>query len=250
MERLLWEVPGVEYLYSTSSPGAAMVVVRFYVGEDEEKALVRLNQKLAANMDRMPPGVSPPIVKPRAIDDVPILALTLWGARYDDHQLRQLAAQLNETIKEVPNVSEVTLLGGRPRQVRIDLEPARLAANDVDPLRIERALQATNVRSNSPGPVAGGQWTAVQSGARLTSVEAVRQTVVAERDGRAVLVSDVADVADGDAAPSSYVRFHSREGAFPAVTIAVAKRKGTNAITVATAVERKLDTLRGTRLAT
>jgi len=249
MEKLLWEVPGVEYLYSTSSPGLAMVVVRFYVGEDEERALVRLNQKLAANMDRIPPGASPPLVKPRAIDDVPILAVTLWGGRYDDHQLRQVAAQLHDAIKEVPDVSEVTLLGGRPRQVRVDLDPARLAAAGVDPLTIERAIQAINVRSSSAGPVANDQWTTVESGDHLTSADALRRTVVTERDGRAVLVSDIADVTDGDAEPSTYVRFHSRdEGTHAAVTIAVAKRKGTNAITVARAIERKLDTVRGTLL--
>ncbi|HSP91410.1 MAG TPA: efflux RND transporter permease subunit, partial [Vicinamibacterales bacterium] len=82
MEKLIWEIPGVEYVYSTSSPGMSMVIVRFYVGQNEEQAIVRLNQKLFANMDLIPPGVSPPMVKPRSIDDVPVMALTLWGARY------------------------------------------------------------------------------------------------------------------------------------------------------------------------
>src|SRR5512138_2215499 len=119
LEKLLWEVPGVEYLYSTSSPGQAMVIARFLVGEDEERALVRLNQKIAANLDRLPPGVSPPIVKPRSIDDVPIMALTLWGARYDDFELRQVAAQLHDAIKEITDVSKVDILGGRARQVSV-----------------------------------------------------------------------------------------------------------------------------------
>src|SRR5690349_2167881 len=110
MEQLLWEIPGVEYLYSTSSPGRSMVVVRFKVGEPEEAALVRLNQKLAANADRIPPGVVGPIVKPRSIDDVPILAITLWSPRYDDDQLRRVAAQLRDAIAEVNDVSQVTLI--------------------------------------------------------------------------------------------------------------------------------------------
>ena len=105
MEQLLWEVPGVEYVYSTSSAGQSMVVVRFTVGEAEEGALVRLNQKLAANADRIPPGVVGPIVKPRSIDDVPILAVTVWSARYGDDQLRALAAQLRDAIAEVTDVS-------------------------------------------------------------------------------------------------------------------------------------------------
>ena len=115
LEQLLWEVPGVEYVYSTSSPGQSMVVVRFKVDEPQEAALVRLNQKLAANADRIPPGVIGPIVKPRSIDDVPILAVTVWSARYADDQLRSLAVQLRDAIAEVNDVSEVTIIGGRPQ---------------------------------------------------------------------------------------------------------------------------------------
>src|SRR6187549_1959794 len=101
VEQLLWEVPGVEYVYSTSSPGQSMVVVRFKVGEAEEAALVRLNQKLAANADRIPPGVVGPIVRSRSIDDVPILSVTVWSERYGDDQMRTLAAQLRDAIAEV-----------------------------------------------------------------------------------------------------------------------------------------------------
>jgi multidrug efflux pump subunit AcrB len=111
LEKLLWEIPGVEYLYSTSSPGRAMVIVRFLVGEDEERALVRLNQKLAAHVALIPPGASAPVVQPRAIDDVPVMALTLWGPRYDDAQLRQFAAQLHDTLKELPDISEISIIG-------------------------------------------------------------------------------------------------------------------------------------------
>ena len=120
MEKLLWEIPGVEYIYSTSSPGMSMAVVRFFVGEDEEKAIVRLNQKMFANFDLIPPGASPPLIKPRSIDDVPILALTLWSQRYGDYELRRLAAQLHDTIKQVDQVSAVAIIGGQRRQVRVD----------------------------------------------------------------------------------------------------------------------------------
>src|SRR6266542_332212 len=109
MEKLLWEVPGVEYIYSTSSPGMAMAVVRFYVGQDEEGAIVRLNQKMLANFDLIPPGASQPLVKPRSIDDVPILALTLSSDRYDHFTLRRVAAQVHDQIKEINDVSEVTV---------------------------------------------------------------------------------------------------------------------------------------------
>ena len=107
MEKLLWEIPGVEYIYSTSSPGTSMAIVRFLVGQDEEKTIVRLNQKLAANLDLIPPGASQPLVKPRSIDDVPILALTFWSKRYGDFELRRIAAQVDDTIKQTPDVSAV-----------------------------------------------------------------------------------------------------------------------------------------------
>src|ERR1044072_6799368 len=105
MEKLLGEIPGVEYIYSTSSPGGAMAVVRFFVGEGEENAIDRLTKKLLANLALPPPGASPPLIKPRSIDDVPILALTLWSTRYGDYELRRLAAQLHDTIKQVDEVS-------------------------------------------------------------------------------------------------------------------------------------------------
>jgi multidrug efflux pump subunit AcrB len=115
MEKLLWEIPGVEYIYSTSSPGYAMAIVRFYVGEDEEKSIVRLNQKMFANFDLIPPGASQPLIKPRSIDDVPILALTFSSDRYDHFTLRRIVAQVHDQIKEVGDVSEVKIGGNGDR---------------------------------------------------------------------------------------------------------------------------------------
>ena len=247
MERLLWEVPGVEYVYSTSSPGQSMVVVRFRVGEPEEAALVRLNEKLAANMDRVPPGAIGPLVKPRSIDDVPILAVTLSSTRYGDDQLRTLAAQLRDAVAEVPDVSEVTLIGGRPRQLSVTIDPARLMAHGVDPAAVRQALARANARMTLAGPVAGGQVSALEAGGQLASADAVRNVVVASSGGRSLLVRDVATVTEGDAEPTAYVVFQSRAtGAEPAVTLSVAKRKGTNAIEVGHRVTAKLDMLRGT----
>ena len=246
IEQMLWEVSGVEYVYSTSSPGQSMVVVRFKVNEPQEAALVRLNQKLAANADRIPPGVIGPLVKPRSIDDVPILVVTLWSARYADDQLRSLAVQLRDAIAEVNDVSEVTIIGGRPRQVRVDIDPARLSAYDVDPLSVQKAIARSNVRGNASGPVAGGMTTGLEAGSLLRTADELRNTVVTSARGRSVFVRDVANVVDGDAEPTSYVAFQSKaSGAQPAVTIAVAKRTGTNATDVAHRVVEKLDTLKG-----
>jgi multidrug efflux pump subunit AcrB len=246
MEQLLWEVPGVEYVYSTSTAGQAMVVVRFRVDEPLEPALVRLNQKLAENADRIPPGVIGPLVKPRSIDDVPILAVTLWSERYGDDQLRSLAVQLRDAIAEVNDVSEVSIIGGRLRQVRVDIDPARLSAYDLDPLSVQQAIARSNVRGTASGPVAADVTTGLEAGNHLRTADEVRNTVVSAARGRPVLVRDVANVRDGDAEPTSYVAFESRaSGAQPAVTIAVAKRKGTNATDVARRVGAKLDTLKG-----
>ena len=246
MERLLWEIPGVDYIYSTSSPEQSMAIVRFRVGEPEEAALVRLNQKLAANADLIPPGASGPLVKPRSIDDVPILAVTLSSGRYDDHQLRVLAAQLRDAIAEVPDVSEVLLIGGRPRQASVTIDPARLAAYGLDPLMVQRAIARANSRAAAGGPVDDGRAIAVEAGGRLRTADDIQNVVVTSARGRPVLVRDVAEVVDGDAEPSSYVIFRSREaGAQPAVTISVAKRKGTNAIEASHRVAAKLETLEG-----
>src|SRR5262245_31225206 len=145
MEKLIWEIPGVEYIYSTSSPGFAMAVVRFLVGEDEEKSIVRLNQKMFANFDLIPPGASPPLIKPRYIDDVPILALTLWSNRYDHFMLRRLAAQLDDVVKQVDNVSSTTLIGGLRRQVRVTLDPSRMFAYNITPLGVVGRLDRKSV---------------------------------------------------------------------------------------------------------
>jgi multidrug efflux pump subunit AcrB len=245
MEKLLWEVPGVEYLYSTSSPGQSMVIVRFLVGEDEERALVRLNQKLQANFDRIPPGASPPIVKPRSIDDVPIVAITLWGEGYQDDLLRSVAAQLREALGEVPDVSEVTLLGGRSREILVQLDPPHLAAAAIDPLELSRTLEAANARFTGTGPMAGRDVARLETGRSIETAVALRDVVVSAQDGRSIRLGDVARVTDADAPPTSYVRFYSRDrGSSPAVTLAVAKRKGASAIEVARQVEAKLDTVR------
>ena len=149
MEKLLWEIPGVDYIYSTSSSGASMAVVRFKVGENEEDALVRLNEKLQANADRIPPGAIGPLVKPRSIDDVPVLAMTLSSARYDHFALRRIAAELQTEIKQVANVSEVTIIGGARRQLRVQIDPARLAAHGLSPPRVAAVLQQANQQSSS-----------------------------------------------------------------------------------------------------
>ncbi len=245
MEQLLWEIPGVEYIYSTSSPGMSMVIVRFLVGENEEAAIVRLNQKMYANLDRIPPSVSPPLIKPRRIDDVPVLALTLWSRRYDHYDLRRVAAQLNEEIAQVKNVSVTTLIGGYRRQVRVSLDTARLAAYHLDPLRVTQMIQAANQQLKSGSFSADNREVQVDTGGFLKDAEEVASVVVGVFDGRPVYLRDVARVSDGAEEPSQYVLFGQRDGEYPAVTLSVAKRKGANAIWVVEDVLKKVDSLKG-----
>ena len=251
LEKLLWEVPGVEYVYSTSSPGRAMIVVRFLVGQDEERALVRLNQKLAANATLWPPGASPPLVEVRSIDDVPVMALTLWGPGYDDQQLRQLGGQLQETLKELPNISTITIIGGRPRRVTVDLDPAALSARHLDPLSVQHALTRANVRSRSGSAISDNRATPIETGGWLTSLEAVKAVVVGAVDGTPIHLADVAAVTEGGGEPENYVMHYPRTGqALPAVTLSISKRKGTNAIALTRAVGRKIEATRGYLLPT
>ncbi|RPI23880.1 MAG: efflux RND transporter permease subunit [Acidobacteria bacterium] len=285
MEKLIWEVPGVEYIYSTSSPGFAMAIVRFYVGEDEEKAIVRLNQKMFANFDLIPPGATQPLIKPRSIDDVPILALTLWSDRYDHYDLRRVAGQLHDNIKQVSNVSDVKIIGGQRRQLKVTLDEARMAAYGAAPGHILGMLQQANRQLQSGSFAAGNREFLVETGGFLSNSEEVGQVVVGVSDGRPVYLRDVARIEDGPEEPASYVLFSpgpaaplshtligesdqslsrapndellfaspvsgqraagSGQSPFPAVTISVAKRKGTNAIVIADKVIEKVKEAEG-----
>jgi len=239
MEKLLWEIPGVEYIYSTSSPGMSLAIVRFKVGEDEEKSIVRLNQKLLANFDLIPPGSSQPLVKPRSIDDVPILGLTLHSATYNDLQLRQVAAQLHDTVKQTPEVSAVQILGGQRRTVRVLLDPLRLSAYSLTPLDVHRALGGANQRLSAGQFPNDNRDFLLETGQYLQTVDDVRSVVIGAPNARPIFVRDVATVSDTGEEPAQFVQF-AKGGIFePAVTLSIAKRKGANAVDVAeTVLER------------
>jgi multidrug efflux pump subunit AcrB len=245
LEKLLWEIPGVEYIYSTSNAGASTAIVRFLVGQDEEKAIVRLNQKLAANLDLIPPGASQPLVKPRSIDDVPILALTFWSKRYGDFDLRRIAAQVDDTIKQTPDVSAVALIGGQRREIRITLNHAHLAAYNLSPVQVVGALGLSNRRLPAGQFASGNQQFLMETGQFLRTADDVRNVVAGVASDKTIFVRDVAEVSDGGEEPSQYVRYSDGKGSFPAVTIAVSKRKGTNAVTVAQDVINRVERLRG-----
>jgi len=249
MEQLCWEIPGVEYIYSTSSPGKSLLIVRFLVGSDLTTSLVLLSEKLAANLDRIPPGVGMPLVKPRSIDDVPILALTFHSPTQDHLTLRRLAAEVNDAVKQVPFVAETQLIGGNRRQLRVQLDPARLASRNLSPAGIVPMLQQANRQFASGGITAGDKEIAVETGAFLETAEDVGNIVIGVNAGKPVYLREVATILDHAEEPNQYVLHSSAEnnGADEAaVTLSVAKRPGANAITVAEAVQRKVEGLKGT----
>src|SRR5512140_2655361 len=186
MERLLREVPGVEYIYSISHPGVSMLVVRFYVGTKEEDAIVKTYNKLYSNFDKIPPGVSQPIIKARSIDSVPILALTLWGAKYDASQLRLIAGELEQTIEQIDDVAETSIIGGQPRAVRVVLDTNKLAAYGLTPSQVVGQLQAANSRESSGSFAHDNREFQVEAGYFFTRAEDLQQLVVGVHNARPV----------------------------------------------------------------
>ncbi len=260
MEKFLWEIEGVEYVYSISRPGMSLVIVRFEVGENMEDSLVKLYNKLMSNYDLIPEGVSRPIVKPKSIDDVPVLSLTLWGERYNGYELNRIADELVDELKKDRDVSETTIIGGRKRQIGIRLLPDTLRAYNVSPLQLMHALTETNTGLPSGSYQRGDRDFKVDAGRLLMSADDVAHVVVGVHNGRPVYLGNVAEIIDGPAEPDNYVmtgmgagdRGNAVDGTaggfYDAVTIAVAKKKGTNATTVAHNALDKIEELKGTLL--
>jgi len=245
LEKLIHEIPGVEYIYSTSSAGMSMVIVRFKVGENEEDALVRLDRKLQANLDIIPSGATPPMVKPRSIDDVPVFAVTLSSRRYDHFVLRRIAAELQTEIKQVENVAEVRIIGGTRRQLRVTVDPARLAAHGVAPAQLAGILQVANREADSGSFSAVNREVLVKTGGFIRDAEDAGRIIIGVAGSSPIHLRDVATIVDGPEEPADYVFSGTGDAVAPAVTISVAKRKGTNATNVARAIESKLETLKG-----
>ncbi|MBI5142250.1 MAG: efflux RND transporter permease subunit [Nitrospirae bacterium] len=260
MEKKLWEVEGVEYLYSITRPGMSMAVVRFYVGEDMEKSIVRLYNKLMSNYDIIPSGVMQPLVKPRSIDDVPVFAATLWSDKLSAFDLRRVAAEMTDNLSSIDNVSEVKITGGERRQVKIQLDPVRLRGTNLSALQVLGALGQANTLLPSGSYPEAGREVLVQTGGFITSAEDASNVVIGVFQGRPVYLRDVARVEDGPADPTNYVLMGlgpaagmkgvkasaDRNREYPAVTIAVSKKKGSNASVVAEEAIKRLESMRAT----
>lgn len=259
LEKIIDEIQGVEYIYSTSMSDFALLTVRYYVGEDTEESLVKLWSVLMKHIDKMPKGNMFPLIKTKSIDDVPILTLTLWSENYDGYQLRQVAAELAGEIKNIDAVSEIELTGGFKRKVRVILDQSRLRAYNIDPLQIAQQIQAANQNLTAGRFQRLNEDFIVETGEFLTEAEEVANLVVGVLGNNPVYLKNVAEIKDGPEEVQNYV-FFGRGAAdekkaastnghltreYPAVTISVAKRKGADAMKVADKILTKVEALKG-----
>ncbi|TYB74305.1 efflux RND transporter permease subunit [Bizionia myxarmorum] len=253
LEQLISNIKGVEYVYSTSMKEQGMVIVQFYVGEDIERSFVKLYNEINKHMDQMPEGVTFPLVKTRAIDDVPMLGLTLWSENYDDFQLSQMAQELEDEIKKVNDVAITHKIGGRDRQLRVVLDKDKLAASGLDFLSVSEMIKANNSQLSSGSFDKNDTEFLVTTGEFLKSVTDVENLVVGVQQNQPIYLKQVASIIDGPEVPQNYVSLGFGQGSvkssdyksdYPAVTISVAKRKGADAMKIAEVILDKVEHLR------
>ena len=246
IEQRMLEIPGVDHVYTMSGDGYAMVTVRFRVGEDQERSVTRVQAKLAGATAALPAGALAPAVKPHSIDDVPVATLTVHSATYDANALRQVALQLGDEIRTVPDVAETFVVGGEGRQIRVTLDAARLTASGITPGEVAMALASTNARLQAGDVATSGRVYRVDVGAPLATVDDVASVVVGMREGAAVYLRNVADVSEAFGEATAYVSHQAKGGpSEAAVTISVAKRKGANATKVTAAVLERVKAAQG-----
>ena len=273
LEKIVYQIDGVEYVYSMSRQDQAIITVRYYVGEDRERSLVKLYKKMDENLDIVPLGVTGWVVKPVEIDDVPAVTLTLASESSDDTNLRRVAEEVTQRLASVRDVSRAYVVGGRPRVIQVLMDPDRMAAHQASPLELQRAIQAANVRRTAGDFRSQDRVIRVEAGQPFDDARQLGDLVVGVFDGRPVFLKDVAMVEDGPEEIASYVRHgwgpargFTQHEFFPgtvlgqakvataaiseyqpnqsAVTIAIAKKKGSNAVWVANAVLREAEELR------
>lgn len=248
LEKLLSQIDGVEYVYSSSMEGAAQVIVRFYVGEPREAALVKLYNKLYSNQDRIPPSVSRWLVKPVEIDDVPIVVAAIYSTdadKVDRYQLRRIADQATLGIKALPLTNSVAVIGGESRKIHIELDSLAMANFGVTVSDLNYALSVSHTKSQAGAVQIAGQQFQLESGQLFKSAQDIQDLVIAVVNNKPVYLRDIASVVDGASEAATDTWYISSETAteYPAVFISVAKQKGSNAVDVAQSIVDRFDLL-------
>ena len=254
LERLLYQIEGVEYVYSMSRPGEAVVTVRFYVGQNRDTSFFRLYNQLSQNLDQVTPGIAGWLVKPIEIDDVPIISAAIYSEELDTHALYRIAEEFKGKLQRIPDSARISIHGGEPRQVTAYLDAERLAAFGLSIPCLRRAIQAANVNMVAGTFEQANHTITVEAGPFLQTADDLRELMVGVSEDRPVYFRDVADIVDGPIEATTISRFSTgpadnkdiREAA--AVTIAVAKKRGSNAVRVARDVEAELNRLKATLL--
>lgn len=252
--RIMSEIPGVRHVYSATQRGGSVVTVRFEVGEDMGESIVKVHDKIQSNLDLMPPGVAMPLVKPVSIDDVPTMTVTLWSKDVDDGNLRTLAFDVLQRLEEVPNTGKGFVVGGRTEQIRIEVKPERLTGYDITLAQIAQTIQTANSQMDA-GNIEGGNLSfSVVTGSFLTNAQEIARLVVGVRDGIPVYLRDVAYVYGGPEETKRYVTFDTGTAyadknvyanSEAAVTIAIAKKIGSNGVSVSKLILKRLEGLKG-----
>jgi multidrug efflux pump subunit AcrB len=254
LERIMKEIPGVRHTYTATERGKAIVTVRFYVGEDMGTSIVKVHDKLQSNLDKMPPDVSMPLVKPVAVDDVPVVALTLWSEDVDDGSLRTLALDLLQRLGEVKDAGKGFVVAGREDQLKIEVLPERLSGFGISLPQVAQTIQTANAETTAGDVEAGGTSLTVRTGSFLKTAGDIERLVVGIRNGAPVYVRDVARVSHEPAEPKKISSFYTGpayDGTNPeahgeqAVTIAIAKKEKTNGVVVANRLLDKVESLKG-----
>ena len=248
-EQVLSRIAGIEHVYSVSRPGMAVITVQYQVGEDSIQALVRLYDTINANRDWLSPnlGVGEPIVKPKGIDDVPIVAMTFWSADPDKSgfDMQQVSRAVEIELKRIPGTRDVATLGGPGHVVRVLMDTERMSAYGITAQDLKAALQVSNASQPAGSLVAGSQEILVQTGTYIESAADVNRLVVGVFNQKPVFMADVAQVVDGPDQPNRFVWHGEAGNEYPAVTLAVSKKPGVNAADVAEGVIRRMESLKG-----
>ncbi len=249
LEKLLYQIDGVEYVYSMSRAEHCVVTVRFFVGEDRVASLVKIYNKLYSETDRIPSAVQAWVVKPIEIDDVPIVIAVLWSEipdRTGDHELRRLAEEIEHDLQSIDNTNKLAVTGGRPRQIRVELDPEALTARRTAPLDAAWAIDVSNRLIPAGEVQVMDQNIVVEAGDFIQSADELKKLVINVIDGVPIYLKDVARVIDGPAEPTHYTwigfgpasgKLEAYPASYPAVAVSIAKKKGANAVWVADEVE-------------